>query len=400
MLARLPQQQIPDGPKQGSRPLAALTTRDSDDPTIALLNAWAMVMDVLTFYQERIIQESYLATATERRSVLELARAIGYELSPGLAASALLAFTVEDAPGAPEMVVVPKGTQIMSIPKPGQLPQIFETAEEFVAWADLNALKPLLFSETVSQKIDKSMQELYLKGTDTALHAGDGILIVGDERENEPKSDRWYFLILQSVELDAKKGRTLIRWEKTLGSDPPTNPKIFAFRQRAALFGHNAANWQTLDDVIKKKYLAGRFNGSVPSLDQFPEWPDFQIREDQLDLDLNYPKILPGTWVVLRHQREDKTSLSLRRVTKALTVVRSDYQLMGRITRIGLDTKLEDPKEFGVRETVVFAESEALALYQETLPATSTLQRSKSEIDLDRQVRASQRSGHHPGSIT
>ena len=55
-------------------PLRKLTTRADDDPAIALLDSWATVADVLTFYQERIANEGYLRTATERRSVLELAR--------------------------------------------------------------------------------------------------------------------------------------------------------------------------------------------------------------------------------------------------------------------------------------------------------------------------------------
>ncbi len=55
-----------------------LTTRASDDPALALLDGWATVADVLTFYQERIANEGYLRTATERRSVLELARLLGY----------------------------------------------------------------------------------------------------------------------------------------------------------------------------------------------------------------------------------------------------------------------------------------------------------------------------------
>src|SRR5688572_9988889 len=70
-----------------SRPLARLTTRSLDDMSIALLDSVATVADILTFYQERIANEGYLRTALERRSVLELARAIGYELSPGVAAS-------------------------------------------------------------------------------------------------------------------------------------------------------------------------------------------------------------------------------------------------------------------------------------------------------------------------
>ena len=55
--------------------LSALTTRESDDPAIALLDAWAVAGDVLTFYQERIANEGYLRTATERRSIRELAAA-------------------------------------------------------------------------------------------------------------------------------------------------------------------------------------------------------------------------------------------------------------------------------------------------------------------------------------
>ena len=60
--------------------LRSLTTRQDDDFTIGLLDAWSTVADVLTFYQERIANESYLRTATERFSVLEMAHLIGYEL--------------------------------------------------------------------------------------------------------------------------------------------------------------------------------------------------------------------------------------------------------------------------------------------------------------------------------
>ena len=86
--------------------LAGLRTRDGDDFSIALLDAWATVADVLTFYQERIANENYLRTATERRSLLELARLIGYELRPGVAASTALAFTLEEAAGSPRRITI------------------------------------------------------------------------------------------------------------------------------------------------------------------------------------------------------------------------------------------------------------------------------------------------------
>src|SRR5713101_1746527 len=95
--------------------LQALMTRDDDDFSIALLDAWATVAAVLTFYQERIANESYLRTATERLSLVELARLIGYELRPGVAASVYLAFTVDDSAGTSKTAAVPAGTRIQSI---------------------------------------------------------------------------------------------------------------------------------------------------------------------------------------------------------------------------------------------------------------------------------------------
>lgn len=44
-------------------PLAALRARDDADFTIGLIDAFACSADVLTFYQERIANESFLRTA-------------------------------------------------------------------------------------------------------------------------------------------------------------------------------------------------------------------------------------------------------------------------------------------------------------------------------------------------
>jgi predicted phage baseplate assembly protein len=124
--------------------LSGFTSRTTDDPTVALLDATACVADILTFYQERLANEGYLRTATERRSVLELARAIGYELKPGVAASVHLTFTIESAVGAPGVSTIPLGTQVQSVPPQGQLPQVFETSADFVAYAEWNELRPRL----------------------------------------------------------------------------------------------------------------------------------------------------------------------------------------------------------------------------------------------------------------
>lgn len=140
----------------GRPPLDRLTTRALDDASIAVLDGWAVLADILTFYQERIANEGFLGTSTERRSLQELAAMIGYQLKPGVAAGTHLAFTVEApaatpsiTPGAtapmamssPTVVPVPSGTRVQSVPGPGELPQTFETTAAITARLAWNAIR-------------------------------------------------------------------------------------------------------------------------------------------------------------------------------------------------------------------------------------------------------------------
>ena len=59
-----------------------------------------------------------------------------------MAASVHLAFTVEDAPGAPGVCTLARGAPVQSVPPQGKLPQVFETSAEIVAHAGWNALLP------------------------------------------------------------------------------------------------------------------------------------------------------------------------------------------------------------------------------------------------------------------
>lgn len=185
LIDRLPGTVVTDDSGAVFRPLAPLTARSSDDPSLALLDSFAVVCDVLTFYQERIANEGYLRTATERRSVLELAREIGYELNPGVAAETYLAFTVDDAPSAPRQATVAAGTKVQSVPGPGEQPQIFETVTASTVRAEWNALAPV---QTQVQRLKIRDHRLhvdghvtntiYLAGTGLNLKASDPLLVV------------------------------------------------------------------------------------------------------------------------------------------------------------------------------------------------------------------------------
>jgi hypothetical protein len=253
--------------------LAGLTTRADDDPGIALLDGWATVLDVLSFYQERIANESYLRTATERRSILELARSIGYELGPGMAASVFLAFTLDEAPQAPREATIPPGARVQSVPGQDEKAQTFETVEPLHARAEWNAMRPRLrefrppgFGDT----------QVALKGTATNLRPGDAILFVGQERETDRAAENWDVRRVAKAEPvftgNVDTDYTLVTWVRPLGKLKPygpvaAKPRVFALRQRASLFGHNAPDWRA---------LPAETQGNFPDGDR-KDWPGFDL---------------------------------------------------------------------------------------------------------------------------
>jgi Bacterial Ig-like domain/Baseplate J-like protein len=215
------------------RPLESLTTRSREDPAIALLDGWATVADVLSFYQERIANEGFLRTATERRSVLELARTIGYELNPGVAASTYLVFAVERREPPPGMApireaLVPMGTRVQSMPGQDELPQTFETSADFTARADWNEFRPRL---TVPQPVSLGSRELFVAGIATGLARGDRILITAPrpDEDQDPKTPPppgvdISILEVTAVEPDAERERTRIALEPVPKHPPASQP--------------------------------------------------------------------------------------------------------------------------------------------------------------------------------
>ena len=212
-LSKLHLQKVLDESQPESQPLRALTTRSRDDPAIAFLDAWALVADVLTFYQERVANEGFLRTLQERRSSLELARAIGYELKPGVAASVHLAFTMEDSPGSPKTAVVPKGLAVKSIPPPGKLPQTFETAEEMEAKVEWNALTPLLTEE---QRVGDGSTKILFEGLDTFLQPGDAVLFIAAEENSDFQGEAWQKCAVNEVNYGPENKTVSIKWNEPL----------------------------------------------------------------------------------------------------------------------------------------------------------------------------------------
>lgn len=176
MLARLSSSDLPE--------LHGLTTRDENDFSIALIDAWAVTSEVLCFYQEYFANEGLLRTAKERLSILEHARLIGYQLHPGVAASSYIAFTMDEAPAGTDnpllTTTVAAKAKIQSTPGPDESAQIYETENTITARVDWNALRPKL---TQPQVIQSSMKSVVTNGISSFVKTGDKILLI-DSSDN------------------------------------------------------------------------------------------------------------------------------------------------------------------------------------------------------------------------
>ena len=96
--------------------------RGDDDFGIMLLEMWAYVSDVQSFYDEVIAHEVYIRTARLRPSLRKLVNLLGYVPRPTVAASVSLTTLAEGR----KPVVLPKGLAFRSSAFDDEAPQIFE----------------------------------------------------------------------------------------------------------------------------------------------------------------------------------------------------------------------------------------------------------------------------------
>ena len=129
---------------EGWRPTAG------SDLALQVVDWWAYVADVLTFYNERIANEQYLGTAVLPSSVSRLISLLGYRPRPGIGATATLG-VLAAGPGA---VTLPAGFQAASKAAPGIASQTFELAQSVTFAAPTSVPTPA--DEDLTPVIDPS----------------------------------------------------------------------------------------------------------------------------------------------------------------------------------------------------------------------------------------------------
>jgi hypothetical protein len=140
------------------------------DLALQMVEWWAYLGDILTFYNERIANQDYLRTTDLEESAKRLIRLLGYRPRPGIGAMATLAALVNST----KPVTLPQGFAVQSKPGPGQSPQTFELdTDSVVSPIDEVSADPPPAPVTLGED-----GTVMLQGTVSSIKAGDQVVIV------------------------------------------------------------------------------------------------------------------------------------------------------------------------------------------------------------------------------
>ncbi|HEY6393612.1 MAG TPA: baseplate J/gp47 family protein [Bryobacteraceae bacterium] len=207
-----------------------------------MLEWWAYLADILTFYNERAANESYLRTAVLPESLNRMIRILGYRPRPGLGATGVVAARLS----APGPIVIPRGFPIQSKPGPGKQPQTFEVD------ADTSVARPDAVSADLAPDLSIGISVL-LQGTTGAIKPFDRLLLLKRGWAGEATGQAFVTVAGAVPEKDAR-GKTNTRITFTakpnLDGEKVTDYRLLRSTQRTGLWPYATASPPKPDDII------------------------------------------------------------------------------------------------------------------------------------------------------
>ena len=235
------------------------------DLALQLVEWWAYLADILTFYNERIANETYLRTADLPESVQGLVQILGYRPRPGIGARGIVAVLTNH----PTLFTLPQGFPIQSKPGPGKQPQIFEL--------DIDTLIKPLDAVTVAPLANPKLlvgASILLKGNVTTVKADDRLLLI--EKGWNGTSDPYALVTVQQVQLEkdpAGNTNTRVTFTSTpaLGDAEAHQFRLLKSNQSAHVWQHPANDGVVIqNDQVHLEAIARQIKVGDPILFEIP----------------------------------------------------------------------------------------------------------------------------------
>jgi hypothetical protein len=175
-------------PLAGEVALAGWRPTGEADLAVQIVEWAAYLADVLTFYNERIANETYLRTAVLPESLTRLIRVLGYRPRPGIGATGTLAALLT----RPAPVTLPARLQVQSKPPPGQQPQVFEVG----AGTPAGPIDAVAFDPPSAGLLVDESRTILLRDARVSLRPGDRLLLLP---AGWPSSSDWAVVTVTGV---------------------------------------------------------------------------------------------------------------------------------------------------------------------------------------------------------
>ena len=325
----------------GTAPLAGLTTRVASDPGIALLDAQAVALHVLGWNLHRLWADGGLQESEDVGAMGALARLLGHAPRPTLSASTVLSLDLDDLATAPEMVDLPQGLKVASVPGKDELPQTFETDAPLVARKAWNRLT--VQRARPDPTISIATATLTLEGAAPRARAGDLVLVWAS-------ATNWLSARIVSVDrlppatptapaitVLSLASQALVSCPAYFGAISFRN-QVILLGDRASAFGSTAADLSLFStDQLKDILQMGAKDTSRPA-----DWKDLTMTTagtgtgGKLDLEAVHDVAMAGK-AVLFATLDSSVTAQMGKITAVQEGARRGFGLSAKVSRVTVE---------------------------------------------------------------
>jgi hypothetical protein len=226
-----------------------------------LLDAFATTMHVLSFYQGRMLEEGFIGSANEARSVFEIARLVGVKRRPAMCAESFVHMEAVDIPGDGEPMEIAVGLPMQSVPIKGGMPQVYETTEAVTVHPDWNRISPSPERKTAATRLFGSSVGVVVRGSAIGIGPNTPVLVSG-EIDGEAIT---VIRVIRRVGRLPRRAMAVLLWDEALLPTQLevefTRPRVTELSKALSLFGADAADWDTMSlaDQLRFSEAVGGF---------------------------------------------------------------------------------------------------------------------------------------------
>jgi len=242
------------------------TNRDTADFGMTLLELFSYMGDILNYYIDRAANESFITTATQRQSVLELAKMLGY--TPTDAAAATVTLTFQNSTGSD--ITLPVLTQVATslVANSTTAQVVFETDSAVTVPAKAGAINGSATvnatqGETISNEIigvsDGTSSQTFALFNKSVISNSIKITVGGVNYEQvQYLIDASSYSPVFSTITDAEDVTYITFGDSVSGRIPPNGAQIYAtYRVGGGVIGNVASN--------NIKYVINVPGGTIPA---------------------------------------------------------------------------------------------------------------------------------------